>query len=643
MNTFYITTPIYYVNAKPHLGHAYTTIVADTLARFHRIMGKETFFLTGTDEHGDKILQAAEAAGESPQEYADRISGLFQNLWPHLGIDNNDFIRTTEKRHKRCVQEVLQKVYDSGDIYFGEYGGHYCFGCERFFTDKELVDGLCPDHQTEPKYIVEKNYFFRMSKYQGWLIDHIKKTPDFIRPDQYRREVLSLLESGALEDLCISRPKTRLTWGVDLPFDPEYVTYVWFDALLNYVSALGYPEGERYKKFWPAASHLVAKDILKPHAIFWPTMLKAAGIEPYNHLNVHGYWLIKETKMSKSLGNVVEPLDMAEKYGLAAFRYFLLREMQFGSDASFSEEALVGRFNADLANDLGNLFNRTLAMTHKYFDGKVPTPPFEADLETEALLELAVSAMENYQSLFPQCRFARALEALWEMIRGCNKYIDTMAPWTLFKENRTEELALVMYTLLDLMRKTALHLWPVMPGIAEEMLEQLGQPPFGTMDLTTEISRQRGLEPGTPVAKRSTLFPRVELQAGDKAPNRAEPKKKPGKPTRAESAPVEFPDFQKLDLRVGTVVSAEPHPDADKLLKLMVDIGEDQPRQIIAGLAAYYRPEELPGRQVTVLANLSPKKLRGLVSQGMVLAVKSGTDLTLLTPAADVENGSKVS
>jgi methionyl-tRNA synthetase len=643
LNTFYITTPIYYVNAKPHLGHAYTTIVADTLARFHKAMGRTTYFLTGTDEHGDKIVQAAEKAGKSPKEYVDAISSEFASLWPKLGIENDGFIRTTEEAHKRCVQMVLQKVYDSGDIYFGEYGGHYCFGCERFFTDKELVDGLCPDHQTEPRYIVEKNYFFRMSKYQGWLIDHIKANPEFIRPEQYRREVLSLLESGALEDLCISRPKSRLTWGVDLPFDQDYVTYVWFDALLNYVSAMGYPDGELYRTFWPTANHLVAKDILKPHAIFWPTMLKAAGIEPYNHLNVHGYWLVRETKMSKSLGNVVDPLVMSERYGLSAFRYFLLREMNFGSDASFSEEALIGRFNADLANDLGNLFNRALAMTHKYFGGDVPEQTLEQDELAKEIMALAVNSLENYQSLFPQCRFAKALEALWELVRGLNKYIDASAPWTLYKNGEMDRLAQVIYTVLELMRRVALHLWPVMPEAAEAMLAQLGQK-ARPEDLGAEAGLRMGLLAGTKVAKTSTMFPRIV----------AEEPQAPAAPVKVAPAPapavqadlpglVDFPDFQKLDLRIGTVVEAEKHPDADKLLKLLVDTGDGAPRQIIAGIAEFYSPAEIVGRQVTVLTNLRPKKLRGLESQGMVLAVRSGGGLHLVAPTGPVDNGSKVS
>ncbi|EGB14155.1 methionyl-tRNA synthetase [Pseudodesulfovibrio mercurii] len=650
MQRFYITTPIYYVNAKPHLGHAYTTTVADSLNRFHKLMGEETYFLTGTDEHGDKIVQAAESNGQTPQEYVDVISKLFRDLWPNMNISNNDFIRTTEPRHKAVVQQILQKVYDAGDIYFGEYGGHYCFGCERFYTEKELVDGLCPDHLTKPEYIAEKNYFFKMSKYRDWLLDHINKHPDFIRPERYRNEVVSLLESGELEDLCISRPKSRLTWGIELPFDADYVTYVWFDALINYVAALGWPDGEKFKKFWPAANHMVAKDILKPHAIFWPTMLKAAGIEPYQHLNVHGYWLVEDTKMSKSIGNVVEPLAMKDAYGLDAFRYFLLREMSFGQDSSFSEKALVGRLNADLANDLGNLFNRTLSMTHKYFGGKIPRPDVEDVVDAE-IKKIGQDAMQSFQDFFTDLKFSRALEGLWELVRGLNKYIDETAPWALFKEKNTGRLSTVIYVLLENMRKIAVHLWPVMPEASERMLEQLGitfDPE--KINLPKELDVWGLLESDAMVAETSNLFPRVDLPE-EKAETKAEAKsaKKDKKAAKkddktAEPVPeIDFEDFQKLDLRVGTVLEADKHPEADRLLLVKVDTGDKEPRQVVAGLADYFQPDDLVGRQVVVVANLKPRKLRKQLSQGMVLAVKTDNGMELLTPTGAVPPGSKVS
>ena len=652
MKRFYVTTPIYYVNARPHLGHAYTTIVADCAARFHRAMGHETYFLTGTDEHGDKIVQAAENAGKTPREYADEISGEFRELWPRLNISNNDFIRTTEERHVRVVQDVLQRVYDAGDIYFGEYGGHYCFGCERFYTDKELMDGKCPDHETVPEYIAEKNYFFRMSKYREWLLDHIANKPDFIRPERYRNEVVSLLESGALEDLCISRPKSRLEWGIELPFDNGFVTYVWFDALLNYVTALDWPRGEKFEKFWPAAQHLVAKDILKPHAVFWPTMLKAAGFEIYDHLNVHGYWLVKESKMSKSIGNVVAPLEMVDKYGLDAFRYFLMREMRFGNDASFSEEALVERLNADLANDLGNLFSRVLAMTHKYFGGKVP-PAGDVSPDDEELIELGRNAVLNFQSMFTGMSFSRGLDALWELVRALNKYVDTMQPWALYKQGDNARLGTVMYVCLENMRKIALHLWPVMPETCEKMLDQLGlhySPEQAVLE--KEADAWGLLKEGSELAKASNLFPRVEVPKPDEKPEAAKTEskskqKQKEKKTRPkeekESGVLEFKDFQKMDLRAGTVVRAEKHPDADKLLVVGVDIGEDEPRQVVAGLAERFSPDDLVGKQVLVVSNLAPIKLRGIESRGMILAAHGENGLELTTVAGLVQNGAKVS
>jgi methionyl-tRNA synthetase len=410
MQRAYFTTPIFYVNAEPHLGHTYTMVVVDTMARWCRSRGIDTFFLTGTDEHGDKIAEAAEANGETPKAYVDRISGLFRSTWDACGISYDHFIRTTDEHHKRYVQDVLARIHASGDIYFGEYEGLYCTGCERFYTEKELVDGKCPDHKTAPKLVKEENYFFRMSRYQQRLLDHIEKNPDWIRPERYRNEVLGFLREP-LQDLSISRPKSRLTWGIELPFDTSFVTYVWFDALFNYASAAAMRGEAFFRDYWPAVEHFIAKDILKPHGVYWPTFLMAAEMPLYRHLNVHGYWTVEGDKMSKSLGNVIAPLAMIQKYGNDAFRYFLLRESVFGLDADFREETLVNRYNGDLANNLGNLVSRTLSMLQRYFQGVLPeaSAPEPVDRELDAALAAAEREIEAHMA---ELGFNRALEAM---------------------------------------------------------------------------------------------------------------------------------------------------------------------------------------------------------------------------------------
>ena len=642
---YYITTPIYYVNAKPHLGHAYTTIVCDALNRFHRLRGYDTYFLTGTDEHGDKIVQAAEKEGVPPREYVDRISGLFQETWPALNISNNDFIRTTQPRHIKVVQEILNRIYDNGDIYFSKYGGHYCFGCERFYTEKELVNGLCPDHLKEPSYIEEENYFFAMSKYQDWLIDHIRDNPDYIRPERYRNEVLSFLKEP-LEDLCISRPKARLTWGIELPFDDRFVTYVWADALVNYVSALGFPDGELFEKYWPAAQHCVAKDILKPHGIYWPTLLQSAGLTPYRHLNVHGYWRIGESKMSKSVGNVVEALQMKDVYGLDAFRYFLLRDMVFGLDSDFNEEALVGRINADLANDLGNLCQRSLTMVNKFGQGLVPAITRERR-ENGELRQAGLKVVADYVTSFENLAFHKALMSTWELISLANKFIDREAPWALAKDpEKSERLAEVLYELLETLALVAGLIHPVMPDTSAELLRQVGLPEgFLSLDIK-EI--EQALRPGQAVHQGQSLFPRVEIggapagrKAKEEVPAPAKSKPAPAPQAATPAGAITFDEFKKLDLRVGLVLAAERVPKSDKLLKLTIDIGEQ--RTIVAGVGKAFTPEEMVGRRVVVLANLAPAKLMGVTSEGMMLAATDAEGLTLLTTAREAAPGSKIS
>jgi methionyl-tRNA synthetase len=505
---FYITTPIYYVNAEPHLGHAYTTVIADALARFHRLMGEETRFQTGTDEHGDKVMEAAAKLNLPVKDFVDRISNTFRRTWDELGISYDNFVRTTQPAHVRVVQEILSKLHDQGDIYFGEYGGLYCYGCERFYLERELTNGKCPDHQTPPTFIKEENYFFRMSRYQDWLLGHIEDYPDWIRPERYKNEVLGFLREP-LEDLCISRPTSRLTWGITLPFDERYVAYVWFDALINYLTGVDYPNGDNYKKFWPVVHHMIAKDILKPHAIYWPTMLKAAGIDPFQQLNVHGYWQIDEGKMSKSLGNVVEPHALVEAYGIDQVRYFFLREMVYGLDASFSEQALHTRINSDLANDLGNLFARSLGMAFKYRQGIVPAPG-DAEAVDKEVVEQALETAADFLRLFPDMEFPKALARVWEFVGHLNRYIVASAPWELAKDEAARpRLDTVLYHLLEGLRMLAVLLRPVMPGSTGKMAGQLGLPAAWDRPLPEALQWGR-LTPKTALSMGKALFPRLE-------------------------------------------------------------------------------------------------------------------------------------
>jgi len=649
----YITTPIFYVNAQPHLGHAYTTIVADAYARFRRLEGGDVRFQTGTDEHGDKIAEAAAAKGVTPREYVDAVSAEFAACWPLLSISHDNFIRTTDEDHIRRVQAVLQRLYDQGDIVFSEYSGLYCKGCERFLTEKELVNGQCPDHLTEPERIAEQNYFFKMSRYQDWLIDHVRANADFISPERYRNEVLSFL-SAPLEDLCISRPTNRLTWGIPLPFDQNYVTYVWFDALLNYLTGLGYaPDGgcsPAFERYWPVAEHVIAKDILKPHAIYWPTMLRAMGVEPYKKLHVHGYWNVNETKMSKSLGNVVRPREMVERYGADTVRYFLLREMSFGLDSSYSDELVVARRNSDLANDLGNLFSRTLAMARKFTGGRVPPRPESEEADDAELRRAAAEMITAFRANMAAFKSHLALQAVWDFIGLANRYIVANAPWELAKdEEKAPRLRDVMYNLLESLRLIALPLHAIMPRTAAKMDAALGRQGRAAFDGREEWGG--GLDEGAAVGLDEPLFPRMEKAVKAGAADGASTSRPPaaGKKGKAAKAAtkeraglVGFDDFQKFDLRVAEIIAAERIPKSDRLLKLTVLAPEK--RTIVAGIAEHYSPEELVGRQVIIVANLKPAKLMGVVSQGMVLAARDEESgrLVLSTVSDDVKAGSRV-
>lgn len=629
---FYATTPIFYVNAEPHIGHAYTTILVDVATRYHRLAGDDAYFLTGTDEHGENIQKAADAAGMSPQAYTDVVAGKFRETWDRLDISYDAFIRTTEERHKRVVREVLQRVYDAGDIIYGEYGGLYCVKCERYYTEKELVDGLCPQHEIEPEYRSEANYFFRMEKYRTWWKEQLEAHPDLIRPEGYRNEVLAMLREP-IGDLSISRPRARVPWGIPLPWDEDHVTYVWFDALINYWSAVA-SEGLE-DRYWPGVQHFIAKDIVKPHGVFWPTMLKAAGIPLYKHLNVHGYWLNDERKMSKSLGNVVRPLDLQERYGNDAFRYFLMRDMTFGLDASFHELGLAERINADLANDLGNLLNRTLGMLKRYRDGVVPAFRGLAP-EDEALRDAFLALPDEVRRRVDELQFDRALEAIMEAVRKANKYVSDTKPWELAKDEATAaRLDTVLRSCLEALRCAGVLLSPVMPAKMRELHARLG------VEATPSLDAARvwdGLATGAATRVGDPLFPRIDLAELRERIEAGEPEPEP----LEHKDEIAIDDFAKLELRVAEVTEAKAHPKADRLLVLTLRVGPET-RTVVSGIKQHYAPEDLVGRRVIVICNLAPVKLRGIESQGMILAAEDAEGrLSLAGIDRDLPSGAEV-
>lgn len=650
-NTFYITTPIYYVNDVPHIGHAYTTIAADVLARYWRLRGRDVFFLTGLDEHGQKVQQAATKAGIDPQVHCDKLAPQFQNLWKRLDISNDAFIRTTDVQHKKVVQRYLRQLFDRQLIYKADYSGWYCTFDERFWTEKDVADGLCPDCKRPVEQLSEHNYFFKMGQYQSRLIEHIQKHDQFIRPESRRNEVMGFLQTQKLGDLSISRPKSRLSWGVELPFDDNYVTYVWFDALVNYISALEYklatPSVETY---WPASVHLVGKDILTTHAVYWSTMLMALDLPLPETIFAHGWWTVDGEKMSKSRGNVVDPNNMVDEFGADAFRYFLMREVPFGQDGDFSQTAMVTRINSDLANGLGNLLSRTLTLIDRTQAGHVPTPGTIGPLEQEVRDATVALLNETMPRHLEQLEFNRSLEAMWQVVQLANQYVDKTAPWSLAKQQRdAEQLRTVLYTMAETLRCLSLATYPVIPNSAQLLCSQLGLHPDFASPLLKEKVEWGGLKPGTTIHKGPSLFPRIEKQPGVKLVTESSVPLQPTPATPTPTAPVApttspqitIDEFMKIQLKTAKVLSAERVPKSEKLIKLQVSLGTEQ-RQIVAGIGKKYEPDALVGKSIVIVANLRPAKLMGIESQGMVLAAGDADVRGLLTVLEEVDPGTKV-
>ena len=614
---FYITTPIYYVNDKPHIGHAYTTILADVLSRYHRAEGNDVFFLTGLDEHGQKVQQAAAERGVKPKVHCDEMAPRFLELWEKLHISNDDFIRTTEDRHVKVVQDILQIVYDNGDIYEDEYEGLYSVSEERFITEKEAESGEFRDI----KKLKEKNFFFKMSKYQQTLIDHINDNQNFIQPEHRKNEILGFLRQP-LGDLCISRPKSRLNWGIDLPFDNNYVTYVWFDALINYVTATGFGvNDESYQKWWPAEYHLIGKDILTAHAVYWPTMLMSAEMPLPKSIFAHGWWMSGESKMSKTLGNVVNPLDLIEEYGVDPVRYYLMREMVLGQDASFTMESFIKRYNSDLANDFGNLLSRITKLIEKNFDSVVPDPGKSTTADNEIKVS-AEKVITSIHTLITEMKVHEAIEETLQFIRGVNKYMEHQAPWKLVK-NDIEAAGRVLYTAAEALRIGTLLLGPVMPHRTEIVLE--------TFDVQTSELSWGGLKAGTRLKQHPPLFPRIDMQKGNSEDN-----------TNTHGTFIDYEDFEKLGLKTAEILSAEKVEGTDKLYKLQIKAGNEE-WQIVSGIGDHYTPEELVGKTIVVVSNLEQATIQGVKSKGMLLAASRKKELSLIVVDGDkVESGGKV-
>lgn len=633
---FYVTTPIYYPSDRLHIGHAYTTTVADSLARWHRFAGRDVYFVTGSDEHGQKIQRAALAKGVTPQAYVDEIVASFKHLWEKMNIRYDDFVRTTDDRHHRAVQAVFQKIYDQGDIYKSAYEGWYCTPCETFWVESRLEEGHCPDCKRPVELVKEESYFFRLSKYAERLLKHIEEHPEFIQPESRRNEMVNFIKGG-LEDLCVSR--TTFDWGIPVPFDSKHVVYVWFDALTNYLTALGYPDTDGLMEdWWPADLHLVGKEIMRFHTIIWPIMLMALELPLPKTVFGHGWLLFDSDKMSKSKGNVVDPLVLIDEFGVDAIRYFLMREISFGQDGNFSRKALIERTNADLANDLGNLLNRTLSMLNRYFDGVVPEPAASPGDVDQALIDHANRLGKEVDDCLKQFKLNDALIRIWQLVGRANKYVDERAPWNLAKLEDKSELSSVMYNLVETLRIVALLIKPFLPETGERMWQQLGLAGLNSKSLADAVW---GLLPaGTQTAKGDPIFPRIEAEKEEEPAE--EPKEQKQEETKPEGVLISIDDFMKCELVVAEILEAGPVKGADRLLKLQVDIGSEK-RQIVAGIAKHYAPADLIGKRIVVVQNLKPAKLRGELSEGMLLAATSpdGT-LELVSVSEAIPAGSRV-